>query len=41
MKVQDLLKKFTQLLVEVPLEFRWRSSTFESYKFWRIYGGEI
>jgi hypothetical protein len=23
----------------VPLEFRWRSSTFESYKFWRIYGG--
>lgn len=31
--------KFTQLLVEVPLEFRWRSSTFESYKFWRIYGG--
>ncbi|WP_366525140.1 porin family protein [Flavobacterium sp.] len=31
--------KFTQLLVEVPLEFRWRTSTFESYKFWRIYGG--
>jgi hypothetical protein len=31
--------KFTQLLVEVPLEFSWRSSTFESYKFWRIYGG--
>jgi hypothetical protein len=31
--------KFTQLLVEVPIEFRWRSSTFESYKFWRIYGG--
>ncbi len=31
--------KFTQLLVEVPLELRWRSSTFESYKFWRIYGG--
>jgi hypothetical protein len=31
--------KFTQLLVEVPLEFRWRSSTFESYKFWRVYGG--
>lgn len=31
--------KFTQYLVEVPLEFRWRTSTFESYKFWRIYGG--
>ena len=31
--------KFSQLLVEVPIEFRWRSSTFESYKFWRIYTG--
>jgi hypothetical protein len=31
--------RFSQLLVEVPIEFRWRSSTFESHKFWRIYGG--
>lgn len=31
--------KFTQLLVDVPIEFRWRASTYESYKFWRIYGG--
>lgn len=31
--------KFSQLLVEVPIEFRWRTSTFESYKFWRIYSG--
>ena len=31
--------RFTQLLVEVPSEIRWRSSTFESHKFWRIYGG--
>lgn len=31
--------KFTQLLVDVPIEFRWRTSTYESYKFWRIYGG--
>lgn len=31
--------KFHQLLVEVPIELRWRSSTFESHKFWRIYGG--
>ncbi len=31
--------KFTQLLIDVPLELRWRSSTFESHKFWRIYGG--
>lgn len=26
-------------LIELPLEFRWRTSTRESYKFWRIYGG--
>ncbi|RTY95723.1 PorT family protein [Flavobacterium franklandianum] len=31
--------RFSQLLVEMPIEFRWRSSTFESHKFWRIYGG--
>ncbi len=31
--------KFSQLLMEVPIEFRWRTSTAESYKFWRIYGG--
>ena len=31
--------KFEQFFVEVPIEFRWRSSTPESYKFWRIYGG--
>ena len=31
--------RFSQMLVEVPIEIRWRSSTFESHKFWRIYGG--
>ncbi len=31
--------RFSQFLVDVPIEFRWRTSTFESYKFWRIYGG--
>lgn len=31
--------KFTTYLVEVPLEFRWRTSTAEAYKFWRIYTG--
>lgn len=31
--------KFSQLLVEAPIEFRWRNSTYESHKFWRIYGG--
>lgn len=31
--------KFEQFLVEVPIEFRWRTSTPEEYRFWRIYGG--
>lgn len=25
--------------VELPIELRWRNSTFESHKFWRIYAG--
>ncbi|MEO1009709.1 MAG: porin family protein [Bacteroidota bacterium] len=25
--------------IEMPLEFRWRSSTVDSYKFWRVYSG--
>ena len=25
--------------IEIPLEIRWRTSTREKYKFWRIYGG--
>lgn len=31
--------RFTHFLVDVPIEFRWRASTYESHKFWRIYGG--
>ena len=31
--------RFSQFLIDVPIEFRWRTSTFESHKFWRIYGG--
>lgn len=31
--------KFTTYLVEVPLEFRWRTSTASEYNFWRIYSG--
>ena len=26
-------------LIEMPIEFRWRNSTPDSYKFWRIYTG--
>ena len=31
--------KFSQHLLEVPIEFRWRTSTKLDYKFWRIYTG--
>ena len=31
--------RFTTQQIEAPLEFRWRTSTPESYKFWRIYTG--
>jgi hypothetical protein len=31
--------KFSQHLIEIPFEFRWRSSTQSDYKFWRIYTG--
>ena len=31
--------KFSLLTFDVPIEFRWRTSTFESHKFWRIYTG--
>lgn len=31
--------KFTNYLVEVPFEIRWRTSTASEYKFWRIYTG--
>ena len=31
--------RFTTQLVEMPIEFRWRTSTPQTYKFWRIYAG--
>lgn len=31
--------KFSLHFVEVPIEFRWRTSTMQSHRFWRIYGG--
>ncbi|MBT8303167.1 MAG: PorT family protein [Bacteroidia bacterium] len=31
--------KFALHLLEVPFEFRWRSSSVSDYKFWRIYTG--
>ena len=31
--------KFSTHLIEVPIQFRWRTSTANDYKFWRIYTG--
>lgn len=31
--------KFAMHMLEIPIEFRWRSSTVADYKFWRIYAG--
>lgn len=31
--------KLTQHLIELPIEFRWRTSTPKNYNFWRIYTG--
>ncbi|MBD0833527.1 porin family protein [Aestuariibaculum sediminum] len=31
--------KYTNHYVEIPFEFRWRTSTPEVYKFWRVYPG--
>lgn len=31
--------RFTTQSIDLPLQFRWRSSTPETYKFWRIYTG--
>lgn len=31
--------RFGMAMVELPVEFRWRTSTAKEYRFWRIYGG--
>lgn len=31
--------KFDQIFIDIPIEFRWRNSTPESHKFWRLYSG--
>ncbi|MEC3905858.1 porin family protein [Tamlana sp. 2201CG12-4] len=31
--------KFSTHLIELPIEYRWRTSTFTEYEFWRIYVG--
>ncbi|MBG43833.1 MAG: hypothetical protein CL530_07680 [Aequorivita sp.] len=31
--------RFNMAIIEAPVEFRWRTSTPSSYKFWRVYTG--
>lgn len=31
--------RFNMATIEAPIEFRWRTSTESSYKFWRVYAG--
>lgn len=31
--------KFSEHVLELPIEYRWRTSTISDYKFWRIYAG--
>ncbi|SEP77855.1 hypothetical protein SAMN05421824_0291 [Hyunsoonleella jejuensis] len=31
--------KFSEHVIELPIEYRWRTSTTTTYKFWRIYTG--
>lgn len=31
--------RLSMSMVEIPVEFRWRSSTPQTYKFWRVYAG--
>ena len=33
------VNRFTTHSIDLPIQFRWRTSTPETYKFWRIYGG--
>ncbi|HSI70708.1 MAG TPA: porin family protein [Gillisia sp.] len=42
LNAQDVIyesNRFATQLIEAPLEFRWRTSTPETYKFWRVYTG--
>lgn len=38
-QIQFDKNRFSTYSVDVPIQFRWRTSTPESYKFWRIYTG--
>ena len=38
-EVEFSRNRFSTSTIEVPVEFRWRSSTASTYRFWRVYGG--
>lgn len=38
-KIDYDINRFSTYLIEAPLQIRWRTSTAESYKFWRVYAG--
>ncbi len=37
--VEYINNRFSTATVEAPIEFRWRTSSASSYKFWRVYAG--
>ena len=37
----DLINQWSSVDAEIPLEFRWRSSTPANYQFWRVYAGVV
>lgn len=37
----DLINQWSSLDAEIPLEFRWRTSTPTNYQFWRLYAGLV
>ena len=37
----DLINQWSSVDAEIPLEFRWRSSTHVNYQFWRVYAGVV
>lgn len=37
--VEYTRNRFNMAVIEAPIEFRWRTSTASSYKFWRVYTG--
>ena len=37
----DIINQWNFSEVEIPLEFRWRNSTTNNYRFWRLYAGLV